>query len=70
MGVLVNRLIDSSGARVGPEHQDMIEGARLAAIAVACAVISAGLVIAVGETVRPDPARSAEPSARLIRASR
>ena len=54
---------------MGPDHHDMIEGARLAGIALVCAVVTAGLVIALGESFRAKSrAEASAPGPVLIRA--
>jgi len=52
---------------VRPDHKDIIDGLRLAAIAIASAVLTATLVIGAGRAVlEQSPPESGAPTTRLI----
>ena len=50
-----------------PDHQEFVEGLRLATIAVIAAVVSATVVIGAGRALLPRPDPSAEAQVQLIR---
>ena len=55
-----------SGERLRPDHQEFVEGLRLAAIAVIAAVVSATVVIGAGRAFLPKPDPVAVAQAQLI----
>ncbi|WP_343791261.1 hypothetical protein [Brevundimonas kwangchunensis] len=47
---------------MGPEHQEIVQNVKLAAIAAVSAVLTATLVIGAGRTLLPKPAEASVPA--------
>jgi hypothetical protein len=56
-----------TGERLRPDHQEFVDGLRLATIAVIAAAVSATVVIGAGRALLPRPDPVAEAQTQLIR---